>query len=434
MIFLAICFALIGIRILFSRVLPFRLLSVSTYSLAGILVFVGLGLEFDRFYDPWLSVLIISVFYLFFLLGELAGKRIKINTKKYATLGKSVLRRPVWRAALLLTFVVYIVLPFIQVLFTGVSLRELLLDTWTTSGVAERSQSLVTHISGQSASANILRSLLTQLTGAWYLSIGIALVYFPRLSFAGLIFYVFTQLIISTGSRSGVMIALVLVVTLWIRVKRRRSLAVIIILILIVVGAFVAMDALLLGRGGIAAEGTLLDRVGRNLKADFAYGGLGLNFARQMGPPPFVTSLNYLERIVVMPVPRVLWPGKPVVDPNWEMTENYRGGYIENVGSISLFTPLGEAVFYFGYWGLIIVPLLYGFTVSWLERLYSTSSSFAGLLAQVYVWAFLGMRHTFYNLFAALITANFVILLILFLASLFWSPRRESEASAAAGR
>jgi hypothetical protein len=174
--------------------------------------------------------------------------------------------------------------------------------------------------------------------------------------------------------------------------------------------------------------------VGRSLQTDFAYGGLGLEFATNARPASLAISLNYLERLVVMPVPRVLWPGKPVVDPNWEMTENYRGAFIDSVGSISLFTPLGEAVFYFGYWGLVIVPLLYGFTVSWLERLYSTSSAFSGLLAQVYVWAFLGMRHTFFNLFTALVVGNFVILVVLFLARLFWLPRRKSVAPEAAGR
>jgi len=262
-IFLAICFSLIGLRIVFSRILPLRLLSVSTYSLAGILLFIGLGLEFNRFYDPWLSVLIINIFYLFFLVGELAGKKIRINTRQFAALGEWALRRSLWRNALLVIFVVYIVLPFLQVLFSGVSPRELLMNTWTTSGIAERSQSLVDHLFGQASSANLLKSLLTQLTGAWYLSIGIALVYFRKLSFAGLVFYVFVQLMVSTGSRSGVMIAVGLVVTLWIRVKRRRSLAVIVILVLIGVGAFVAMDALLLGRGGMIAEGSLFDREGR---------------------------------------------------------------------------------------------------------------------------------------------------------------------------
>jgi len=171
----------------------------------------------------------------------------------------------------------------------------------------------------------------------------------------------------------------------------------------------------------------LFFRVERNLKDDFAYGGFGLDFATHARPASFDTGLDYLGRLLVGPVPRVFWSGKPVVDPNWEMTENYWGTSLASVGFIRLFTPLGEAIFYFGYLGLVLIPLLYGFTVSWLERLYSSSPAYRGLLAQVYVWAFLGMRHTFWNLFGALVVTNFLLLLTLFLTRWYFINHRKNE-------
>lgn len=46
---------------------------------------------------------------------------------------------------------------------------------------------------------------------------------------------------------------------------------------------------------------------------------------------------------------------------------------------------------------------------------YSSSPVLRGLLAQVYLWAFLGMRHTYWNLFSALLVLNFLLILSLWL-------------------
>jgi hypothetical protein len=89
-----------------------------------------------------------------------------------------------------------------------------------------------------------------------------------------------------------------------------------------------------------------------------------------------------------------------------------------------LFTPLGEALIYFGYMGILVVPFLYGFMVVLLERLCLTSAAYLGLWAQVYIWAFVCMRLTFFNLFSVLIAANFTLLCMLFIGARLISKRR----------
>jgi hypothetical protein len=178
------------------------------------------------------------------------------------------------------------------------------------------------------------------------------------------------------------------------------------------------MDLLLQGRTGQEATGGLIDRVERTLRSDFAYGGIGMDLAQHARPASLDTAADYLVRLVTLPIPRVLWTGKPILDPNWEMTETYTGVPLSVVASITLFTPLGEALFYFGCLGLLIIPIMYGFTVRLLERVYSSSLICRGLLAQVIVWAFIGMRHTYWNLYSALILVN--LLAILFLLVVKW--------------
>jgi hypothetical protein len=71
-----------------------------------------------------------------------------------------------------------------------------------------------------------------------------------------------------------------------------------------------------------------------------------------------------------------------------------------------------------------VIPFLYGFVTILLERLYLTSNAYVGLLAQVYIWAFVSMRLTFFNLFAVLIAGNLTVLCMLFVGAHLISKRR----------
>jgi hypothetical protein len=57
---------------------------------------------------------------------------------------------------------------------------------------------------------------------------------------------------------------------------------------------------------------------------------------------------------------------------------------------------------------------------------------YKGLLIQVYLWAFLGMRLTYFNLFSTLIAANFVLLLLL-VAGRFLARGRYRGSSSSVG-
>lgn len=94
------------------------------------------------------------------------------------------------------------------------------------------------------------------------------------------------------------------------------------------------------------------------------------------------------------------------------MTEWYTGVPYYVYRSIWLFTPLGEALFYMGYVGILIIPFLYGLTTVYLERIYLQSSAYPPV-AHLYIWSFLCMRLTFFNLFSAFGCPHFVVLLFI---------------------
>jgi hypothetical protein len=165
------------------------------------------------------------------------------------------------------------------------------------------------------------------------------------------------------------------------------------------------------------------------LKTDFAYGGLGLKVGMAARPESLDRGIDYLVRMAVQPVPRGLWPDKPNINPNQVLTEFYFGRSLEDVGVVLLFTPLGEALFNFGFFGIVLVPFLYGFTAVLLERFYSTSKVYKGLLIQVYLWAFLGMRLTYANLFATLVAENFVLISMLVAATFFVARSRRNRST-----
>jgi hypothetical protein len=169
-------------------------------------------------------------------------------------------------------------------------------------------------------------------------------------------------------------------------------------------------DLLLNGRQGIVVTDSIQTRIERTIEKDFAFGGLGVDLARLVGPGGFERGQVYAEKLLTLPIPRILYPEKFTVDPNLEMTEAYTGNLIAKTGTIILFTPIGEALFYLGYFGLIIIPFFYGFIIQFLSRIYSSSRIFVGLLAQVYIWAFLGMRLSFWNVYGELFVLNFSLL------------------------
>ena len=387
-----------------------------------------LGLQFDTYNGYWISILVGIAFYLFLVLGEYCARHMKINTNRYKRFGLVLVTYPIPKYMLIMFFIIISLLPFLQILSSGQSINDLFASIWMTNTVSATSTGLI-EISGQSLTGieALIKGIQTQLTGFWYLGLGILLIWKRRLFYPVFAIYLIGSLFFSGGFRSLLMASLILPILLYLmsaekprpeRIARSkqplpiRPVSIMLICFLLV-GFLLALDWLRYGRQGMVSEGTILDRLERTLRTDFAYGGLGLRFGLDNLPDSMDRGISYIERTLVLPIPRVLWPGKPTLNPNQEYTELATGRSFADLGSIILFTPLGEALFNFGYVGIVFIPFFYGFVVVLLERIYSSSKVYKGLLAQVYIWAFLAMRLTFFNLFLTLVVTNFILISIL---------------------
>lgn len=412
-----------------------KLVSVSFAMFMGTLLFVGLGLELDPYEDVTLSVIIIAVFYTFLIIGERAAERARINVDGLRELGASLVKRPLVRNGFLLLFIVLSVLPLVRVMISGQSVPQLLIATWG-SDTRERTSQLLIERSLHSLSGlnAVLNAVQTQMTGFWFLGLGIALMARRRLAYAVLAVYIFGTFLSGSSSRTIPMMAIMLPFMVIVLPPNRPKLRMYFVAAILGIGLFLASDSLLAGRQGATAQGPLFERVDRELKTDFAYGGLGLRVGLGAKPESLEQGINYLIRMAVLPIPRALWPNKPSTNPNQVFTELYFGRSLEEVGTILLFTPLGEALIVFGHVGVALVPFLYGFTAVLLERLYSTSEVYKGLLIQVYLWAFLGMRLTYFNLFSTLVAANFFSISFLVVGAMLMARRRRSRAVSHGGR
>lgn len=405
------------LRLALVRFLPWRIFSVSTVNLAGVLLYIALGLELRSLTEHLYGLLITIIFYLFLLLGEYLGQKFPLYENIFARLADWF--RCDFKFFFLAVFLIYSSLPLIQALYTSQPINEMIVNTWATYGIQERSARLVEWLYGQqsiSGARAVLLALLRQSYGLWLLSIGIVWFYWRRTALLGLFLHLFGVFVTSGGARSPIFLdfGIIVILVFLSMTKGKTRFRHILIILFLFFAALLLNDALLLGRSGLFPSGTVLERIRRALYTDFAYGGLGIYFATSSRHASFETGLEYFLRLALLPIPRVMWPRKPILDPNWEMTEYFWGTSISEIGSITLFTPVAEALFYFGYVGLIIIPVLYGFTTTYLERIYSSSAVYFGLLAQVYLWTFLGMRHTFWNLYSALVVGNLFVLVVLF--------------------
>jgi hypothetical protein len=392
-----------------------KLISASFFMLMGTLLFVGLGLEYDRYENITLSIVIVVIFYIFLVIGERVARLIRLDERGFCQVGDFLVNSRLIRTGFLVLFVVYAVLPLARVLVSGQSVSQLLTATWASNSLDSLSQTMLenTTRSGTGLEA-LLDGVQRQLIGFWYLSLGVALVSLrSQVVFPILVVYLLGTFMTGSSSRTVPMMAALLPIMIWLSSAKRLRVKNILVAGAIALAIVISLDSLVMGRAGSVAEGTLGDRVERSLRVNFAYGGLGLQLGMLGLPDSPDRGIDYLIQTAALPIPRVLWPDKPSANPNQVFTEWYTGLTVENLGSLLLFTPLGEALFNFGYFGLALVPFLYGFTVTLLERLYSTSDVYKGLLIQVYLWAFVGMRLTYFNLFATLIAANFVLLFLL---------------------
>jgi hypothetical protein len=417
-IFLGALAALLAMRVLATTWLPLRLLSVSTANLAGVALFVLLGVVFQGGDDVWVKVGIVLLAYGALLIGETVGSRLRIDESRWRRAGAVIIEQRLARRALALFAVLYIALPLARTGSEG-DLATRIKDVWELGGAREYAEATVqqnyaqaTRPRGEAAAAG----LRAQLPGLFLLAAGVIFARSRRLAYIVLCADACLGFVFSFGGRTGLMVGLGIPMVLFLGRLRRRWGA-------LVLGGAIALAALLLlgvlrqARSGGYTQASLPDQVMNTLSVDFAYGGLGLEFLHLDAGSSLRKGLVYLGRMVIMPVPRSFWPSKPIVDPNWEMTEAFFGGTLAGVGVLRLFTPLGEALFYFGKFGLFLIPFGYGLLGTSLERLYRASKAFSALFAQLLIWSFLCWRLTLWNLFGAVVVGNLTVLLLLWMIS-----------------
>lgn len=401
-------------------------MSASTANLAGTLIFLALGAHYRPYKDGLVSVLLVTGFYLFLAIGERIGRRFRVSSRRFGRIGEVLAAKPASRSILVVAFCVLSLLPISQALASGQSLGSQFRATWATNTVRQTSAQLIEMSTRTPTPAEaLIAGVQRQLGGFWYLAMGVLIARRSRVLLPAYAIYMLGSLLTSGGFRSLILVNLLVPIICYLRINRTRMrLRTVVMLVLLAVAALVALDFLRYGRQGRVAQGDLLTRVDRTLRTDFAFGGLGIELGLSNPPSSAERGLSYLWRMAVLPIPRFLWAGKPASNPNQVFTEWATGRSYAEVGSIMLFTPLGEALFVFGYAGILIVPMLYGFITSALERAYATAPAYVGLQAQAIVWGFLAMRLTLYNLFSVLVVANFVLISILVTASYLLKRRR----------
>lgn len=86
------------------------------------------------------------------------------------------------------------------------------------------------------------------------------------------------------------------------------------------------------------------------------------------------TGFSWVVWVLARPVPRVLWPGKPM-DPGFDLPEHI--GYI---GTSLTSSIVGESYMAFGYFGCFVVGLFYGSVGRAFKRMLDENKTFSGLI------------------------------------------------------
>jgi oligosaccharide repeat unit polymerase len=183
------------------------------------------------------------------------------------------------------------------------------------------------------------------------------------------------------GTRSPLMVFFVLAgaTILWKATPRLRQVLLVVGVPVVLVGGYFLSAIIVAGRN----EG----HFDTNAALDTEY--VGVEMFRELlfvvrahdnGMPPQY-GLTYLTQLV-NPIPRAIWPGKPVADAGLIMAAAY-GAVDRNGEPVMTVSPgfLGEAYLNFGFLGLLVVPVVAGVLVrSWDRLVPVASSSFPALL------------------------------------------------------
>jgi hypothetical protein len=136
-------------------------------------------------------------------------------------------------------------------------------------------------------------------------------------------------------------------------------------------------------------------------------------------------SLEYLISLIGFLIPRSLWPDKPLIMYNFEITYLYTGNWPKPGNSIVTSTILGEAWYYFGVTGTFTLLVVFGAYAQLIEVMLSRTVWTLGIYYSTIYLSFILVRSTFLTYYqngiSALVAAGIVTLLCL------WNLQQQNQ-------
>lgn len=116
---------------------------------------------------------------------------------------------------------------------------------------------------------------------------------------------------------------------------------------------------------------------------------------------------DYLNNVIGF-VPRVLWPGKPIMGINankigHDIGALHRYDYVTSVG----ITPIGEAFYELRYWGILVVPIFVGFILYFFGQVLN-ENYWIGFMLSIIIGLHIGVSD-WYNALLPGLLKNFII-------------------------
>ena len=124
---------------------------------------------------------------------------------------------------------------------------------------------------------------------------------------------------------------------------------------------------------------------------------------------------RYLLNLATFVIPRTIWKDKPAEQYNYMITSILTGSRVGEGTSVITSTMLGEAWYYFGWIGTVILMFTFGFFTYLLEYHLSRNILFVGLYLSMFFISIVYIRSTFFDYFQQGIIAIFTTLIFLFL-------------------
>jgi hypothetical protein len=407
------------LRVMASRWLGRRLVSVANANLLGVILFVMTGIALERRVDTVRGASTVLVVYCGVLVGGCVGSAWFSRAARRLAKGCETWTRRAGAGRRAAMFAAgFLAVGAVQLLRGPGGALGSLGSVWKRDATAEYASGVIEANYAQanrSRFASLLTAVTAQAWGLFLLASGVVGTKSRPLLYSLLFLGAVLQLLMSGGGRTPFFLAFGILAAVFLG-RFRRARAALVAMGLVGGIALLALGYLREGRSGQESDAGVLDQIGATIRQDFSYGGMGVTIS-DVHDGSLGEGGLYLLRMGGVIVPRSLWPSKPIKDPNWEMTEAFVGAELRDAGSISLFTPVGEALFYFGWAGLIVVPLLYGILSSGMEQLYLRPDALEPLRAQTVVWTALAWRLTLWNLFSALVILNAATLTWLVLKS-----------------